>query len=88
MKTSLYALALLIGVGVHAADAPAPRAQRASVATGAAKAPAATPAAAQPVDITYLVTKDSAVKDDGSKPKGDAVNRRGVNCSLYPARCP
>ena len=40
-----------------------------------------------PIDITHLVAKDSALKDTGGTARGDLVDRRGVNCSLYPARC-
>ena len=41
-----------------------------------------------PADLTALVPKDSAKKanvDDQRRP--DRFNSRGVNCSLYPARC-
>ncbi len=84
MKTSLIALALLIGASLHAeAKSPRPR--------SAASAPAPADRAQAPapsVDLSYLVPKDSARKNEPDpRQSGDRIDRRGVNCAHYPARC-
>ena len=54
------------------------------VATGKVQAVTAGP----PLDVSYLVSRDMAKEARPGTNAGDVVNRRGVNCSLYPTRCP
>lgn len=68
---------------------PAPLAsneQRVTRRTPVEKAAAVAPVPL--ADVTTLVPKDSAQKDGFDRQNSqDHFNRRGVNCSLYPARC-
>lgn len=93
----LSLLALLMGLSfAAAAQTAAPAEGNAQPQASAAPAPApaaasgqraATPREPKPVDLAILVPKDSAAKKDHDYRPNDRYNRRGVNCSLYPARC-
>ncbi|MFT4193711.1 hypothetical protein [Ottowia sp.] len=88
MNKSLILLALLVGAAAHAEQAQAPQPEKANASQRAARAAAPAPESSKPIDLSHLVPKDSAQKsDDDWKSSGDRVNSRGVNCSLYPARC-
>jgi hypothetical protein len=88
MKTPLIVLALLVGAVAHAEQAQAPRTAKAAGSQRTAKAAAPALESSKPIDISHLVPRDSAHRNaDDWKSSGDRVNSRGVNCSLYPARC-
>ncbi|MCL1962208.1 MAG: hypothetical protein FWG56_10685 [Desulfovibrionaceae bacterium] len=89
MKTFLIALALLAGAAVVPANAQQPAAtDNGSQPAAASKAQDQTPKSDQPIDITYLVPKDSALKDaDDAQQSRYRVDKRGVDCTRYPARC-
>ncbi|QTD46188.1 hypothetical protein [Ottowia testudinis] len=64
----------------------APNEQRVTKRTPVEKAAVVAPM--PPADVTALVPKDSAKKDNfDAQRRQDRFNARGVNCSLYPARC-
>jgi hypothetical protein len=96
MKTSLIVLALLIGAAAapvnaqeQAASGNQPRAAASAEPAPPApvdKAPAQEPG--PPIDISNLVPKDSAQPDRNDHPASShRFDSRGVDCSLYPARC-
>lgn len=94
-KSTLFALALLLGAAggvqaqvtpVDAAATPAPAEQRAPQRTPTPKA--ATLAPMKPADLSALVPRDSAKRASPEEHRANYhFDRRGVNCTLYPARC-
>ncbi|MFV0679379.1 hypothetical protein [Ottowia sp.] len=75
-----------------AAQAPVAAAATPAAPKTASKrqAAAAKPVTAQsgvPLDVSHLVEKDMAMEVQTGPRKGHVVNKDGVNCSLYPARC-
>ena len=88
MKKSLILMALFVAAAAHAEQAPAPQSEKAGASQRAAKTAAPAAESSRPIDLSHLVPRDSAQKgDEHWKSNGDRVNSRGVNCSLYPARC-
>jgi len=93
MKTSLIVLALLIGAAVNAQEQAASGSQPSIAPSAEPASPAAVDKAPSqesgpPIDISNLVPKDSAQQDRNDHPESShRFNSRGVDCSLYPARC-
>ena len=79
----LLALTLLAGAALSA-QANTPQAAAAS----APAQKATTQAGARLADLSHLAPRDAAKKDPRAERRDDhRYDARGVNCSLYPARC-
>lgn len=83
MKTAaLIAIALLsAAAGAHASNAQDTGKRATEQRSAAVKSTA-------PIDVSSLVPRDSALKAEvDDRRTGHDIDRRGVNCSLYPIRC-
>lgn len=69
----------------HLNAAPAASQKRLTGPVTAGQAAATAPSAA--ADLSTLAPKDHAAKPHDEFRRDDRYNSRGVNCSLYPARC-